>query len=268
MLPPIWRPDVDLKQPSVARVYDYILGGAHNFAIDREIARSAFLVHPAVRELVYASRAFLRRAVEFCLSAGVRQFVDLGSGLPTAGNVHEVAHRIDPNARVLYVDHDPAAVVHSQAMLAALSTVEMAHADAVDPDQVLRGDLATRLLDFAAPIALCAVGSLEYLSPREHPGDLLAKYRSMLPAGSYLVLSHQLDEPVADQDFADLLEFAGSQGWPIHRRSREEIETLFRGLDVVSPGLVPVPKWRPDSADSDVEPDAALATLAGVGRMV
>lgn len=268
MLPPTWRPDADLKQPSVARVYDYILGGAHNFAVDREIAHSAHGLHPDLRELVYASRDFLRRGVQYCLEAGVRQFVDLGSGLPTAGNVHEVAHRVDPATRVLYVDHDPAAVVHSQAMLAALPTVEMVHADAADPDQVLRGEAATRLLDFTEPIALCAVGSLEFLPPRDHPGELLAKYRSMLPTGSYLVLSHQLDEQVRDSRFAQLLEFAGKQGWSIHLRAREEIENLFHGLEIVDPGLVSVAEWQPDSADQDGGLDALFATLAGVGKVV
>lgn len=267
--PPTWRPGVvDLKQANAARVYDYILGGAHNFAVDRELAREAYAVHPGVREIVHGNRAFLRRATQFCLSEGVRQFVDLGSGLPTAGNVHEVAHRVDPLARVIYVDRDAAAVAHSRAMLAGAGLVDMVYADVCEPDQVMRGDVATRLLDFDQPIALCAVGLLDFIPPNDHPAELLAKYRSMLPTGSYLVLSHLVEESTAPPELARLLKFSAKRGWPVHSRAREEIEGLFAGLSLIDPGLVPVPMWRPDSADQAEHQPASGVTLAGVGRLV
>lgn len=268
MQSPIWHPrGVDLEQANAARVYDYILGGAHNFAVDRELAREACRIHPGMRQSVHESRAFLRRAVQHCLSVGVRQFVDLGSGLPTAGNVHEVAQQSDPGARVLYVDNDVVAVVHSQAMLAGLPSVEMVHADVRAPDTVLGGDAATRLLDFDEPIALCAVGSLDFIAPNEHPAEVLAKYRTMLPPGSYLVLTHLVEELSDRPETERLLDFAAHRGWSVYRRSKEEIEALFAGSTLIEPGVVVVPMWRPDSADHDFGPRGSSGTFAGVGRV-
>lgn len=268
MQPPTWRPRaVDLEQAIPARVYDYILGGAHNFAVDREVAREAARIHPGMRRAVYDSRAFLRRAVQFCLGEGVRQFVDLGSGLPTAGNVHEVAHRVDPGTRVLYVDNDPAAVIHSRAMLGTFPDVEMVHADLCAPEDVLRSAEAARLLDFDQPIALCAVGLLDFVPRNDRPAEVLAKYRALLPAGSYLVLTHLVDELSDQPETERLLTFAAKRGWAVYRRSKEEVEALFAGLTLVDPGVVPVPLWRTDSTDHRASQSEQSTTFAGVGRL-
>jgi SAM-dependent methyltransferase len=179
---------IDLDRPSAARVYDFYLGGFHNFAADREMGRQAVQMWPDLPEIMRPNRGFLRRAVEFLVDARVRKFLDLGSGIPTVGNVHEVAQRRAPDTKVVYVDNDPVAVEHAQAILAGDDRTTVVHADLRDPDAVL-GDPAIRaLLDLSRPIAVLMVAVLHFVPDEDDPAGLVARFRDAVPAGSYLAL--------------------------------------------------------------------------------
>lgn len=263
---PSWAPPaIDLSRPSAARVYDFYLGGSHNFEVDRQMAREAIRLWPDLPRIMQANRAFLRRAVRFLVSEGVTQFIDIGSGIPTAGNVHEVAQRATPDARVVYVDHDPVAVAHSCAILANDGQTAVVQADLRDPERILGDEAVRHAIDFDKPVAILLVAVLHFVPDHDDPAGAVARLCDPLPAGSYLVISH------ASADGQPELAASHQQLYrrtptPMTMRSREEIARLFDGFDLVPPGLVWLPLWRPDEGEPvDCHPERTTG-YAGVGR--
>jgi hypothetical protein len=261
---PTWAPEgVSLDQPSPARIYDYLLGGSHNSAADREVARRVLEAMPDAVAATRANRAFLYRAVRFVVDAGVRQFLDLGSGIPTAGNVHEVAQRATPDARVVYVDVDPVAVAHSRALLADNERAAVIQADLRDPDKIL--EQARGLLDLDQPIGLLMVAILHVIPDTDDPAGLVARFRDAIAAGSYLVIGHGTADS-RPEEAAKLREISRRTPTPLTHRTHEQVSRFFVGFDLVDPGLVWVPQWRPDPEDKpDPHPERA-ANYGGVGR--
>jgi S-adenosyl methyltransferase len=263
---PGWAPEeIDLDRPSGARVYDYFLGGAHNFAVDRQLAEAIATMTPNVGDTMRANRAFLRRAVRFLVSQGVTQFLDIGSGIPTVGNVHEVAREADPSARVVYVDVDPIAVAHSRAIIGDDPLTAVLQADARDVEGILADPDTRRLLDFDRPVAVLLLGILHFVPDDDDPAAVVGRLRDALAAGSYVALvnvTHE-DQP---PEVIEAQKLSGRTGTPIYLRSRAELLAQFEGLTLVEPGLVHIPQWRPDSpSDLDDHPER-FGALAGIGR--
>jgi SAM-dependent methyltransferase len=257
---------VDIKRANTARVYDYWLGGSNNFLADQDLGRAISAVDPIVRAGAQANRAFLGRAVRFLSQAGIRQFLDLGSGIPTAGNVHEVAQQADPDARVLYVDIDPVAVAHSKAILAGHPNAAVIGADLREPEKILADETTRELIDFSQPTGLLLVAVLHFIADAEDPWRIVATLRDALAPGSYLVLGQgtNADKPMVAQAFEKVYNRSASSN--IHMRSRAEILRLFDGFDLVDPGLTYVSLWRPDSpADVPADP-SQFANLVGVAQ--
>ncbi|GAA4389675.1 SAM-dependent methyltransferase [Actinomadura verrucosospora] len=257
-------PEVDSRRPSVARVYDYLLGGAHNFASDRDLATGLLRVEPRARELARANRAFLRRAVRALAEEGVAQFVDIGSGIPTQGNVHEVAQEVAPHARVVYVDNDDVAVAHGRALLAGDDRVRVVQADMRDPARILAAPELKELVDLSEPVAFLLVAALHLIRPEEDPPGIVAALRDAAAPGSALVVSHLTDEaqPTKTAAIGKLYDRATS---PAVSRSHAEILRFFDGWDLLDPGLVYVPLWRPDEGEAVTDPERFLV-LGGVAR--
>ncbi|MFI0480056.1 SAM-dependent methyltransferase [Actinomadura sp. 9N215] len=257
-------PEVDSQRPSVARVYDFLLGGDHNFASDRDLATGLLRVEPQARELARANRAFLRRAVRAVAGAGVDQFVDIGSGIPTQGNVHEVAQSVNPEARVVYVDNDDVAVAHSRAILADDDRAIVLQADMRRPGEILADPVLKGQLDLARPVAFLLVTTLHLVKHEEDPGSIVAALRDACAPGSHLVISHLTheSEPGKTAAIGKLYDRASS---PAVSRSRAEILRFFDGWDLLDPGLVYVPLWRPDEGEAVDDPERFLM-FGGVGR--
>ena len=264
---PDWvPPGVDVKRANVARVYDYWLGGSHNFLADQDLARAITAVEPNARAGALANRAFLGRAVRFLTSAGIRQFLDIGSGIPTQGNVHEVAQQASPGARVVYADVDPVAIAHSKAILAGNDNAAIIDADLHDPGNVLGDPAVRRLIDFGQPAGLLLVMVLHFIDDAADPWRIVATLRDALPSGSYLVLAHATNESRPAVAQAAETVYNRSVSTDIHMRSRAEILRFFDGFDLVEPGLVYIPQWRPDSpADVPADP-GKFWVLVGVAR--
>jgi hypothetical protein len=262
-----WAPSgVDTRRANVARVYDYWLGGHHNFLADQDVGRAVASVEPGIRAIARANRAFLGRAVRFLAAAGIRQFLDIGSGIPTEGNVHEVAQRADPQARVAYADFDPVAVAHSRAILAGNANAGIIDADLRQPEKILAHPVTGQLIDLSQPTGLLLVAVLQFLADADDPWQIVATLRDALAPGSYLVLCHATDEGRATTAQAAGKVYNGSVTTEIHMRPRADILRFFEGFDLVDPGLVFIPQWRPDSpADVPAEPGKFWA-LVGVGR--
>jgi SAM-dependent methyltransferase len=265
---PDWiPPEVDTKRANVARVYDYWLGGSHNFLPDQDVGRSIAAVEPNIRAMARANRAFLGRAVRFLAAAGIRQFLDIGSGIPTQGNVHEVAQQTAPGARVAYADIDPVAVAYSKAILTGNHKAAVIDADLRTPEKILAHETTRRLIDFSQPVGLLLVAVLHCIADAEEPWRLVATLRDALAPGSYLVLCHATDDgmPAATTQAVEKV-YKGSVPTPGRARSRAEILRFFDGFDLVDPGLVYIPQWRPDSpADVPSDPSKFWA-LVGVGE--
>ncbi|MGI5162114.1 SAM-dependent methyltransferase [Microbispora sp. CA-102843] len=245
---------IDTSRPSVSRVYDFMLGGKDNFAVDRHVAEAALRIAPDAPAAAKSNRDFLRRVVRhLAAEAGIRQFLDIGSGLPTQGNVHEVAQQIAPEARVVYVDNDPIVLVHGRALLARNGSTTVIEADIRDPEAILGHPAVTALIDFDQPVALLLFGILHHLNDHEEPEAIAARLRAALPSGSYLALSHfhnpgpGMPEVSAQADSAEKLfnEHLGTGRW----RTHDEIMTFFGDLPLLEPGLVPLPEWRPDPGE-------------------
>jgi hypothetical protein len=267
MARPDWAPEtIDIERPSAARMYDYFLGGSHNFAIDREAARQVIAAMPEVPLRAQANRAFLRRSVRFLVDAGVRQFLDIGSGIPTVGNVHEIAQQAAPESRVVYVDRDPVAVAHSQELLAGDDRASVVQADLRDPAPITDHPTVRGLLDFDQPIGLLIVAVLHFMPDEYRPYRAVATIRDALPAGSYLALSHANVESVsAGQQVAGQQVYQRSDSTFVSRGTAE-VARFFDGFTLVEPGLVWVPLWRPDSPTSFREAEHSVM-LGGVGRL-
>ncbi|MFE7123097.1 SAM-dependent methyltransferase [Streptomyces sp. NPDC057617] len=265
---PAWAPrGIDISVPSVSRIYDYYLGGSYNFEVDREAARKAMGFMPGLPKIMKANRAFMRRAVEFALAEGVSQFLDIGSGIPTFGNVHEVTQTAHPEARVLYVDHDPVAVAHSRAVLEGNGNAAVVSADLRKPGQILTSPEARQLLDPEQPVALLLVAVLHFLEDADDPYGAVAELRDALAPGSLLVLTHASYDrlPVSREQAGGAVDVYRDIRSPLVMRSREETARFFDGFELVEPGLVAMPEWRPECPVAQEDP-YAFAGFAGVGR--
>jgi hypothetical protein len=264
-----WIPaDIDLQRASPARVYDYLLGGSWNFAVDRVMAQQAINTMPWVCDLARYNRQFLGRAIRFCANAGVRQFLDLGSGMPTAKSVHEMAGEIHPDSRVVYVDREPVAVAHSELILADVDGADILAADMTDVDRVLGNPVTRRLIDFDEPVAVVMSSSLHYVLDAAQAAATVGAYVSAVGPGSHLVLSHISDNKGdGSQEVQNLVELSKTTSAAGVARSRAWIGSLFDGLDVVEPGLVYTSQWRPDDGLRLVRDLPAHASLlAAVAR--
>lgn len=267
--PTDWHPPpgVDVNVPSAARIYDYSLGGAHNFAADRLAARELFAAYPDAPLVGRANRAFLQRAVRFCQEEGISQFLDLGSGIPTVGNVHEAAQKLDPDCRVVYVDNEPVAVAHTLQLLESVPGTAVVQADIRDVSAVLGASQTRELLDFSQPVALMMVAVLHYVSPHEDVSALVNRYTAALAPGSLLVISHTTEDPRPEVAAAIRAVF-NKTPTPVTHRNREEVTALFNGLELVEPGVVWTPQWRPeDPSEPLFAAPQRSATFAGVARI-
>lgn len=265
---PAWAPQgIDLTVPSVSRIYDYYLGGSHNFEVDRQAARKAMEFMPGLPKIMQANRAFMRRAVRFAVGEGVTQFLDIGSGIPTFGNVHEVAQAASPEARVAYVDHDPVAVAHSRAVLAGNDRAGIAAADLRKPQDILNSPVVTDLIDLDKPVALLLVAVLHFVEDADDPQAAVATLRDAFAPGSLLVLTHASYEgiPLPEQRAGGTVDVYKDIKNPLIMRSREEVARFFEGYGMVDPGLVAMPEWRPETPLAQEDP-FAFSGFAGVGR--
>ncbi|ONI83546.1 hypothetical protein ALI22I_34220 [Saccharothrix sp. ALI-22-I] len=264
-----WIPSgVDISVPSMARTYDYMLGGGHNFAVDRAVGEQIEAAMPGLRNAARVNRAFLARVVRYMVDQGVRQFLDVGSGIPTVGNVHEVAQAEAPECRVLYVDRDPVAVAHSELMLVGNDNAAVVQADMREPEAILGSDEARRLLDFDQPIGLLMLLMLHWVPDSSDPRGLLGRYRDALPSGSFLAITHVTADHQGENlaEATDVIKRSKSPD-QVNLRSHAEVMGLFEGYELVEPGLVGCGEWRPTGpADIAAEPGMNMLVYAGVGR--
>jgi hypothetical protein len=248
-------------------MYDYFLGGYHNFAIDRQAADQITALYPDAALAARTNRSFLRRAVTFLLAQGIDQFLDIGSGIPTVGNVHEIVAGLRPDARVIYVDIDPVAVTYSQTILEGNRNVSAIHGDVRAPAELLRNAEVRRLIDFQRPLAILMVALLHFVPTDTEAQQVVKALTAGVSSGSYLVISHVTNEYLSPEVIAESEAVYARSTTPSKLRSRAQIAALFDGLELVEPGLVLVPQWRPDEAD-DLFMDMPEQSMffAGVGR--
>jgi S-adenosyl methyltransferase len=265
---PAWAPKgIDLTVPSVSRMYDYYLGGSHNFEVDREAGDRAIRAWPGLPKVMQANRAFMRRAIRYAVGEGVTQFLDIGSGIPTFGNVHEVALGLAPQARVVYVDNDPVAVAHSQAVLQGKEGTGVVSADFRSPQDILHSGEVERLLDLRRPVALMLIALLHFVEDKDEPYKAVAALRDALAPGSLLMITHasgdsEYRKPERGDDAVDVYRRIGS---PLVLRDAAAVERFFEGFESVEPGVVPLPRWRPDTPPEQEDP-VVFSGFAGVGR--
>lgn len=260
-----WIPaEVDTETPSAARLYDYYLGGGYHFEADRKLARRIYAVVPETPYMARTNRAFLRRATEFCVRQGIRQFLDLGCGLPTTGAVHEIAQAIDPAARVVYVDNEPVAVAHGELILEHTDNTAVLHGDLRDPDHVLNHPTTRKLLDLSQPVAVLTVAVLHFVSDEDGPARIIGRYREAMAPGSYYVLSHGTGDTMSAQAQSVVELYRNSQN-PGYLRTKAEVAALLDGFDLVEPGLVFVPLWQPNSPE-DAQDAERSSFYGAVGR--
>lgn len=245
----------DTTRPHPARVYDWMIGGRENFPADREAARRILELHPEARRSFVENRRFLGRVVAHLVKRGIRQFLDIGAGLPASGNVHEIAHALAPDTRVVYVDHDEIVLAHARALMAGSDKVRVVAGDATRPREILDDPVVRHFVDWSQPVGLLMVALLHFVSDEQDPARIVATFREALPAGSFLAISH-----------------GGVEGWEDRKeeirrvsqayvRTREEIAALFTGFELLWPGLVDVVHWRPAG------PGAPTVLYGGVGRV-
>ena len=272
---------VDLERPNVARVYDWYLGGTANWAIDREFGERVLTTFPLLRPIAVANRLFLHRVVRHLVRLGIRQFVDIGSGVPTMGNTHQAADEVAPDSAVVYIDYEPVAVAHSQQLLERYGDPARhaaVNADLRDPDRLWQRVAQTGVIDLDEPIALLVIAVLHVQQPGPDGVDVgpraLARYRELLAAGSYLAVSHITDEGVPEDVAARLVELKrmyDTSSSPVVWRSQAEIRKLLGDFDLVPPGMGWTPSWHPEETgpNSPViefgRPNEAVI-WAGVGR--
>jgi S-adenosyl methyltransferase len=256
---------IDTTRAHQSRIYDYWLGGKDNFAIDREAAEQALAAYPGLRRGVQAQRAFLRNAVNYLAgTAGIRQFLDIGTGIPTASNTHEVAQAVDPGARIVYVDNDPIVLAHARALLTGVrpGTTSYLDADLRNPDEILAN--AAALLDFRRPVAVLLIGVLQLIPDADDPYRIVERLIDAVPSGSWLAIFHPASDILAEK--------AGEAARRVNMRSanittlrsRSEVERFFGSLPLLEPGLVQVHRWQPGSEAPDMGEE--VAGYAGLAR--
>ncbi len=256
---------VDPTIPSTARMYDYLIGGKDHLAVDRETADRLIEQLPDISSLAKANRAFMQRAVRHLTAeCGVRQFIDVGTGIPAAGNVHEIAHPIAPDARIVYVDHDAVTLAHAEALLSHHDANAISiDADMRHPEQILRHRRVRELIDFTEPVAVLFVAILHFATDADDPARIVATMRDALPSGSYVVISHLAHNENNREQVEHAQAVYDRASSPLVARDHEQITALFDGFELISPGVVDVSRWRPET---DVE-TTALEGFAGVGRL-
>ncbi|MFD7921423.1 SAM-dependent methyltransferase [Streptomyces sp. NPDC059740] len=257
--------EIDTSRPHPARMYDYFLGGKDNYEVDRSAAHRIMETAPEVLVSVRENRSFMNRAVRFLVHNGIRQILDIGTGLPTSPNVHEIAHSIAPDVRVAYVDNDPIVNVHANALMAGkgVGHTSIVMADLHDPQAVLDHPGVRKVIDFDQPVGLSLVAIVHFIADAQDPWGVVATLRDALPAGSYLVLSHTANDIHPDRTEAEAV--YNSSTAALKLRTHAEILRFFDGFELVEPGLVQVPFWRPDGEPAH---DArAVGYYGGVGRL-
>ncbi|SBW28910.1 hypothetical protein FDG2_6175 [Candidatus Protofrankia californiensis] len=252
------NPDV----PHIARIYDYWLGGRNNYAADREVAEQVIAALPSTSASVLANRAFLGRAVHhLAAEAGIRQFLDVGTGLPSANNTHQVAQRAAPTSRIVYVDNDPIVLVHARALLTSSPQGATAYleSDLRDPNTIMKKAAAT--LDFTSPVAVMLVAILHCVADEDDPYGIVTTLLDAVPSGSYLVLSHPASDITAEEMREAATRMNASVAEKVTFRSHAEVSRFFDGLELLEPGIVPTTRWRPDPG-ADTTPMPVWAGLA------
>lgn len=276
---------VDLDHPSVARVYDFLLGGTSNWAIDRAFGEKVLTEFPVLRQVAIQNRLFLHRAVRHLIGLGVKQFIDIGSGIPTMGNTHQIADRIAPDSRVVYIDNEPVAIAHSRHLLDKEGDAErhaVVHADMRDPDELWDRVKNTGVIDFSQPVAVLLIAVLHIVQPGRDGTDIgpqsVARYRELLPSGSYLAISALTDEGVPEavgQKLVEVKKMYDASSNPVVWRKQEEIAALLGDFELVDPGMTWTPLWHPEHTSADIpqlDLEVELSTpaeaciRAGVGR--
>jgi hypothetical protein len=256
-----WIPEhLDPARPSPARIYDYALGGGHNLASDRAVFDQLLKIQPNSRQIAWNTRAFMRRSVLFMIGLGIRQFLDLGSGIPTVGNVHEIARKADPECRVVYVDLEDVAVAHSRMMLEDDPRAAIVDADITRPDDVLQAPETVRLLDFSRPIGLLAVSVAHFVPAEVDIEGVFARYRDAIPPGSAMAVSHFTSdfEEVRAKEMVETVQASAHNTACL--RTHAEIRRLFGDFELVRPGLVPPSTWRPETTP----PPSAIPEQDGI----
>jgi S-adenosyl methyltransferase len=262
-MPEAQRTVIDSSVPHIARVYNYWLGGKDNYAVDRDLAEKFIEADPAAVQGVRSNRAFLGRAVEFLAAeAGIRQFLDIGTGIPTADNTHEVAQRCAPDSRIVYVDNDPIVLVHARALLTSdpAGVTNYIEADLREVGTILTAAAAT--LDFTKPIAVMLVGILHCIPDADDPAGIVTRLLDAVPSGSYLTISHPASDIHAEEMARGAAVMNRSLATPVTFRPREQVVRFFDGLHLVEPGIVPTTQWRPRPG-ADTSP---LPGWVGVAR--
>ncbi|NLT56595.1 MAG: SAM-dependent methyltransferase [Actinomycetales bacterium] len=261
---PVSSPPEDSVRANPARVYDAWLGGKNHYAVDRIVADRIAAVTPFVVAGARANRAFLRRAVTYLVRIGVDQFIDVGSGLPTVRNVHEVARRVNPTARVAYVDLDPVVLAHARALLATDEHTIVVEGDARNPRAILTDPALTAHLDLSRPVAVLFVAVLHFLTDTDDPGAVVDAFRRAMAPGSHVVISHVTPgEPGQESGMAQAVGLCASGAAPFTPRTRAQVRQLFTGFELVDPGVVPAQRWRPHGPQART----VLPIIAGVGRL-
>ncbi len=258
-----WIPEgQDLTKPNAARIYDFVLGGYHNFDVDRVVAKRLMASYPNLEIAALANRAFLKRVVTFLVNQGIEQIIDIGSGIPTVQNTHEVAQAINPRVRVLYVDRDPVAIGHSKLILKDTPNALAIQADAADPDGIIHHQDVQALLDLSRPVGLLFVLLLHYLVDDEVAYHTVLTFRDQMAAGSYLAIAHP------SIDLLHRVTGAFKEVTETKLRSKAEIEKFFDGFEILDPGIVPTPLWRPESpTDFLIDTPEQAINHSGVGRL-
>jgi hypothetical protein len=272
--PPTNVRELDIEKPNAARMYDYYLGGSHNFEPDRALAAQVQQIAPWVNHVATINRAWLRRVVDYLVEQGIRQFLDLGSGIPTVGNVHEVAQRRDSDVRVVYVDYESVAVHHSHSLLEDNDNATVVWADVRDPKAVLEHEETKRLIDFTQPVGVLCAGLLLFISDEYDPAGLLAAYRDACAPGSYLAISTMSQDeadPKTAEELAGLLKLYEMADERVYPRTKEAITALFAGTELVEPGVTLLHEWRKElTSEGDVrwpQHESSPARLLGYGAI-
>jgi SAM-dependent methyltransferase len=266
---PDWvPPGIDTGKANIARVYDYWLGGTSNFLADQDAARALLALEPNARGFARANRAFLGRAVRYLAGhEGIRQFLDIGSGIPTAGNVHEVAQETAPGCHVVYADVDEVVIAHSKLLLKDQPDTVAIQADLRQPEKILADPAVRAMIDFGRPVALLLVAVLHFIPDEDDPWRLVATLRQALAPGSYLVVCHACRDARPELAAPAEKAYEGRVKARAAIRTRAEILRFFGGFEILDPGLVYLPLWRPDSPADIPEDPRNFWGLAGVGRL-
>lgn len=259
--------EIDTSRPHPARMYNYYLRGKDNYMVDREAAMEVLRAAPDVRAMARENRAFLQRAVRFLVGeAGIRQVIDIGTGIPAAGSVHEVAQQLAPDARVAYVDNDPIVHVHASALLTGEGNTSIVLADLREPEAILGHPRVRELIDFSQPVAVLLIAILHFIPDDDNPGRIVATLRDALPPGSYLALSHGTADFHAEAAVSQATAVYDRATAPLVLRPHAQIAGFLRGFDLAEPGLVQVPLWRPDGKPPGPRELAKIGIYGGAGR--